>query len=77
MTRGRPPLENPPVIVPVKLRLYPGEDDDLLAFFDRIPHGYRADAVKSALRSGNIGTVQLADLPTDDTLAEALGDLLL
>jgi len=73
MTRGRPPLADPPVIIQTKLRLYRGTDDDLIAFFDRIPHGYRADAVKAALRSGNLGPVS-DDLPSDDDLASALDD---
>jgi hypothetical protein len=38
--------------VHVKLRLYPGEDDDLVAFFEGIPKGLRAVMVKQALRSG-------------------------
>jgi len=76
---GRPPLtpEEEPVIIQVKLRLYPGDDDDLKDFFEGIPSGYRADAVKAALRSGNIGTVEIDDLPADDVLAGALEGLLL
>jgi hypothetical protein len=74
---GRPPLDNPPEIVQVKLRLYPGEDDDLRAFFDQIPHGHRADAVKAALRSGEIRTVEIEDLPSDADMAADLSGLLL
>lgn len=76
---GRPPLQphEQPVVVQVKLRLYPGADDDLIAFFDRLPHGHRASAVKAALRSGNIGSLELADLPSDDEMEDALSGLLL
>jgi len=75
--RGRPTLTNPPTIVQVKLRLYDGEDNDLLAFFGRIPTGHRADAVKAALRSGQIGAVEVADLPSDDDMLDDLAELLL
>ena len=39
-------------IVRLKLRLYPGEDDDLIAYFERIPSGLRSLTVKRALRDG-------------------------
>ena len=42
------------MILRVKLRLYPGEDDDLIVFFDSIPHRLRATMVKQALRSGTL-----------------------
>jgi len=57
--------------VRLKLRLYPGEDDDLIAFFAAIPSGLRALSVKQALRTGS--------LPTDATpggVSEALLDAL-
>ena len=38
----------------LKLTLRPGPDDDLIRFFDSIPHGRRAEAVKAALRGGNL-----------------------
>ena len=68
--RGRPrsPRAATAKIVRIKLRLYPGEDDDLMAFFANIPHGLRATMVKVALRSGvsdQTGTVEndgLSDL---------------
>ena len=50
--RGRPRSNRKAQIVQIKLRLYPGEDDDLIAFFDSIPPGLRAAMVKQALRSG-------------------------
>lgn len=55
----------------IKLRLYPGEDDDLIAFFGDIPLGLRAAMVKRGLRSG------MADIPSqsvaeDDDLLDAM-----
>ena len=50
--RGRPRSPVRPHIVYVKLRLCPGPDDDLIAFFDSIPPGLRAAMAKAALRSG-------------------------
>ena len=69
--RGRPRLEHPPRIVNLKLRLYEGIDDDLIAFFDSLPSGVMAGAVKQALRSG-AATVVLDDLPDDDEIETAL-----
>jgi hypothetical protein len=57
------------------LTLRPGEDDDLIAFFNDIPDGLRSAAVKQALRNG-ASAVDVGDLPADDTLADALGQLL-
>ena len=58
-------------IVRIKLRLYPGEDDDLIAFFAGIPRGLRAAMVKQALRSGMqmVGETSTSD---DDELLDAL-----
>jgi hypothetical protein len=39
-------------VLQIKLRLYPGADDDLLTFFGSIPPFSRAAMVKRALRSG-------------------------
>jgi len=52
--RGRPPSPQAASakVVHIKLRLYPGEDDDLIAFFDAIIPRLRAAIVKQALRSG-------------------------
>ena len=48
----RPRLTTPPAVVQVKLRLYPGRDDDLIEFFSGIPVGLRSTMVKQALREG-------------------------
>ncbi len=63
------------MIVRVKLRLYPGEDDDLIVFFDSIPHRLRATMVKQALRSGTL-TANEELTEDDDQLFEALDALI-
>jgi hypothetical protein len=50
--RGRPRAEKPVIVLQIKLRLYPGVDDDLLSFFGSVPPLLRAAMVKRALRSG-------------------------
>jgi len=46
----------------LKLYLWEGEDDDLIAFLESLPEGKRASGVKFALRSGNA----LANLTAGD-----------
>ena len=71
--RGRPPSRRAASAlgVYIRLRLYPGEDDDLIAFFSGIPSGLRAVTVKRALRSG-IETSDGAVDGEDDALLDAL-----
>ena len=57
-------------VVRIKLRLYPGEDDDLIAFFANVPKGLRATMVKMALRSGVEGRVETVE---DEDMTDALG----
>ena len=66
---GRPRRET--VVVRVKLRLHPGEDDDLIAFFASLPERGRARAVIGALRSGDIGQVLIEEGIDDDQMADA------
>lgn len=75
--RGRPRSERSAsaTIVPIKLRLYPGVDDDLIAFFDGIPTGLRAAAVKRALREG--ATTGPPDQQAEDDILDVLDTLLL
>ena len=72
--RGRPPSARAAqaMVVHVKLRLYPGEDDDLIAFVSRVPRGLLAASVKRALRDG-----RQTDAPAveDDALFSVLGGL--
>ena len=60
---GRPPSQRAATarLIYVKMRLYLGEDDDLIAFFEGIPRGLRAAMVKRALRSGVQVTVHEAE----------------
>lgn len=75
--RGRPKLAQPPKIYFIKLRLYPGQDDDLIAFLTGVPCRLRSAAVKGALRTGRLGAgTRLDGLPADDDLAEALDRLM-
>ena len=75
--RGRPRLPVQAVVLNLKLRLRPGVDDDLITFFGQIPPRHRAGAAKAAMRSGNLATAVSADLPADEAVADALGELLL
>ena len=65
---GRPKRET--VVVMVKLRLHPGEDDDLIDFFASLPNRGRARAVTTALRTGHIGQVLIDEGLDDDQMAE-------
>jgi len=66
---GRPRRET--VVVRVKLRLHPGEDDDLIAFFASLPERGRARAVIGALRSGDIRQVLAEEGIDDGQMADA------
>lgn len=61
-------------VIRIKLRLYPGEDDDLIAFSQGIPTGLRAASVKIALRSGVKREPDIHE-SQDDNLMDALEDL--
>jgi len=66
---GRPRRET--VVVRVKLRLHPGEDDDLIDFFASLPKRGRARAVIGALRSGDIRRVLIDEGIDEDQMADA------
>lgn len=72
--RGRPRSERAATakVVYVKMRLYPGEDDDLIAFVEGIPKGLLAASVKRALREGVHTDVPVEQ---DDELLSLLDDL--
>lgn len=72
---ARPRAETRAIIVQVKLSLHPGEDDDLLSFFEQVPARLRVAAVKQALRSGGM-SVRLDDLPSDNEVEDALDGLI-
>ncbi len=52
MPPGRPRRHGIRHIYHLKLYLWEGEDDDLIAFLEAIPPRRRAAAIKTALRSG-------------------------
>jgi hypothetical protein len=65
--RGRKPKEGELRVYDIRLRLWAGEDDDLIAFLDGIPTGQRPAGLKMALRSGGALTdLQPVDLENDD-----------
>ena len=70
--RGRPPEPRAASakVINIKMRLYPGEDDDLVAFFEGIVPRLRAAMVKRALRSGVVGDAAVSE--HSDELLNAL-----
>ena len=67
---GRPRRET--VVVRVKLRLHPGEDDDLIDFFASLPDRGRARAVVGTLRTGNVNQVLAEEGIDDDQMGDDL-----
>ena len=65
---GRPRRET--VVVRVKLRLHPGEGDDLVDFFASLPERGRARAVVGALRTGDIHRVLAEEGIDEDQMAD-------
>jgi hypothetical protein len=61
---ARPMLEAPAVRINVILSLRPGEDDDLIRWFQSIPARERAQAVIARLRTGTNGDL-VADEAAD------------
>jgi hypothetical protein len=74
---GRPKIEEEPVIINIKLTLYPSLDQDLIDWFDNLPPRGRASAVMSALRSGSIVLGGEANGTGEDEMAEDLGAFLM
>jgi hypothetical protein len=50
--RGRPKAETQPIVFYLNLRLYPGVDDDLIAYLQNAPRRLRVQYVLKAMRSG-------------------------
>jgi hypothetical protein len=73
---GRPPLAVPARLIRITLSLRPGEDDDLLVFFDELPAGSRARAVVTALRQGGVRETAVGGAFDEVELLAALDDLL-
>ncbi len=74
---ARPKLNTPLRRFYINLTLRDGEDDDLIAFFERIPERQRVRAIKLALRTGDLATLQSDMDAEDDSLVDALDDLCL
>lgn len=75
---ARPPLadEYKPVIIMIKLRLYPGRHDQLIAFFRRIPDRLRAASVIQVMLGGRLDEIKIDDLPSDDDIMASFDGLL-
>ena len=65
---GRPARTQVPIVFNVKLVLYEGEDDDLLAYLRSAPARKRAAAVKLAMRSGEIGGLVMEGVPSEEEM---------
>ena len=78
MTRNRPSHESSLTIsVHIHLRLTPGEDDDLIKFFNRAGYMCKARAVKAALRMGGLPTDESFFVAEEDGAEDALNDLVI
>lgn len=75
--RGRRLRSGQQVELFVHLRLWVEEDDDLIAFFERIPLRHRSAALKAALRAGGLPAQDNTSQTQDDEVACALENLLL
>lgn len=65
---SRQKLAEPTVVIRTSISLRPGEDDDLLAAFEKVPPRKYASFIKSAMRAGGLD-VLVEGLPDDDDLA--------
>ena len=79
MSPNKPSHESSLTIsVHIHLRLRPGEDDDLIKFFNRAEYLCKARAVKAALRMGGLPTDDSFFVAEEDGGAEdALNDLVI
>jgi len=61
-----------------QLLLRPGRDDDLIQFFESIPPGRRAEAVKATMRGGNLADglaiAQATEVSGQSDMIDALGE---
>jgi hypothetical protein len=65
------------ISVHIHLRLRPGEDDDLIKFFNRAGSRCKARAVKAALRMGGLPTDDSFFIAEEDGAEDALNDLVI
>jgi len=73
---GRKQIRKIKIVLTLVLR--PGRDDDLVQFFESIPHGRRAEAVKATLRGGNradgLALAQATEVAGQSEMIDALGE---
>lgn len=75
--RGRPP-KTPAIRMYFAGYLHPGEDDDLIAWYQSLPQGKRFPTLVAMLRSGGaIGQVMETDARTAEDAAEKMLDAFL
>ncbi len=78
MSANKPSHESSLTIsVHIHLRLRPGEDDDLINFFNRAGLRCKARAVKAALRMGGLPTDDSFFVAEEDGAEDALNDLVI
>lgn len=73
---ARPKLDVPVHRYQTTFRLREGEDDDLIAFFSRIPPRQLARTIMTALRQGGVQAVEAEIEEDDDEWADALEEML-
>ncbi|HAE59739.1 MAG TPA: hypothetical protein DCG54_09625 [Anaerolineae bacterium] len=64
------------IVVRTAITLRAGDDDDLIAVFERVPARKRSSFIKAGLRTGTL-PVNLDGLPDDSDLAESLDSFLM
>jgi len=69
----RQKLAEPTVVIRTSISFRPGEDDDLLEAFAKVPPRKYSAFIKSAIRAGGLD-VSVEGLPDDDLLLESLGN---
>jgi hypothetical protein len=74
--RGRPRSEVEPIIYHIKLILYSGEDDDLIALYRAAPPMKRTALTKMTLRAGGLQRAQAGLDQDHEADAEAAADFL-
>jgi len=73
--RGRPRKEGRPVVVHIRLRLWPGEDDDLIRLL-ATPR-LRARIVRAALRGADLSRLAAShEGPSEEEILDAFSRLI-
>jgi hypothetical protein len=72
----RPRLAFESIVIRTAISLRPGEDDDLIAFFEKIPPRKFSAAIKTAMRSGSLLDFGAELGQDEDDLAQSLADFM-